>query len=180
MDWLITVDATYAKPGARDLEYTFKDTDNQTCQAHRLYVSAYDTVAWQLEDGQAADPSKVHLFIHFPPGNSPFEDEAFHTIGPSPGGAQPTTVPATVDPIDNPPVEFEYYVAVIDETNPDQPIVYTDDPVIHHSGSGTGAELTIEYLKQAQLAASTIRPEEEAAKITQDIGDVLDQVDKLI
>jgi hypothetical protein len=129
---VITVDATNISKSKH-----FGITDEKGRKASRLKVKTGQKVAWQLRDGNVADASKVHLFILFPRKNSPFNGASvFHTTGAKAGECQPTTAAGRVRRLHGAPVDFDYYVAVIDETNSAKPIAHAEDPVIQHSGSG--------------------------------------------
>jgi hypothetical protein len=171
-DHIITVDATNAKPDGEskdhDLEYT--DTINgKTFQGHRIYVTEGDTVQWKVSLG-GDNSSNVHLFILFPPGEGPFASFAFHATTTTPTLAQ------TITPIQDAPQEFEYFVAVIDERySPSPPTVYTDDPVIHHSGSST----VDQYLEDALAAVPRLYSATKASKIETVIKKAIEEVRRI-
>jgi hypothetical protein len=121
----VTVD-----PTKLDAAGHFTYTDEKGNGAYSLTVHTGHGVVWTLSPNhKAADRSKVHLFMFFPPGNSPFAGEAFHTPGSTAG-----TTSATVSSISKPPRDFKYCVAIMD-LNEMPPKVLTDDPIISHSGS---------------------------------------------
>jgi len=132
---IITVDATSI---SRTASGTFNYSDEYGRTASSLSVKTGQSVAWLLRDGNVADPSKVHLFIFFASENNPFDgDGVFHTTGAKAGEIQPTTSAGVVRDAKD-PIDFNYHVAVIDETDSTRPVAFIDDPVIHHSGSGGG------------------------------------------
>jgi hypothetical protein len=165
----ITVDPTTITNG--HLTYTGEDCKDASIKE----VNSSDQVQWQVSGKyNAVDRSKVHLFMFFPHGASPFDDEAFHTT------ACCATTPATVKMIAS-PQDFEYYVAIIDVNNFDiqhpcsSPVLYTDDPIIRHSGT-LGLE---QCLQDALVAVSSLHSKPIAEEIRRVIEAAIEQVKRI-
>jgi plastocyanin len=119
-DWTITADVAKPHPqdpSSRYIEYNcVHPTNGHTYHARSWHVKKGQTVQWT-----ANIPGNHHLVVAFK-GRSPFKQLTYHGSKGQKVGGHP--VLANADGV------YEYCVSVFDERDPNNPVVYEDDPKI--------------------------------------------------
>jgi hypothetical protein len=121
-NWTITVDVTKPHPQDPNLHYIeyscTHPTNRQTYHARRWHVKRGQTVEWT-----ANISGNHHLVVAFK-GRSPFKQLTYH-------GRKGQTVGGHAVLDDAAEGVYEYCVSVFDESaDPNNPVVYEDDPKI--------------------------------------------------